>query len=133
MPIVAQLKQWAKALKMETYALYLCARHPMTPWYAKLLVSGIVAYAISPIDLIPDFIPLLGQLDDIISIPLGIALAIKCIPAPILEECRERAHALLSREKPVSRVAGAFIVLIWILLASLAVLWAYKAAAFGRA
>ena len=82
------LKDRAQILKIETYALYLAARDPRTPWYAKLLVTGVAAYALSPIDLIPDFIPILGYLDDLILVPLGIALAIKLIPRTILEECQ---------------------------------------------
>ena len=75
MALLAELKQRAHHLKAETFALYLAARDPRTPWYAKLLVAGIVAYAVSPIDLIPDFVPVLGYLDDLILIPAGIALA----------------------------------------------------------
>ncbi|SRR5260370_37715010 len=127
MTLLEDLKQRAHRLKTDIYALYLAARHPDTPWYAKLLVAGIVAYALSPIDLIPDFIPVLGYLDDLILIPIGIALAIKMIPAPVLAECRQRAQEAMSRGKPVSRVAAAIIVLIWIFLALLAALWAYEA------
>ena len=87
MALLAELKQRARHLKAETFALYLAARDPGTPWYAKLLVAGIVAYAFSPLDLIPDFVPVLGYLDDLILIPLGIALAIKLIPHSVLTEC----------------------------------------------
>jgi uncharacterized membrane protein YkvA (DUF1232 family) len=80
MALLATLKQRARLLKSETFALYLAARHPQTPWYAKFLAAGIVAYAFSPIDLIPDFIPILGYLDDLILIPIGIALVIKLVP-----------------------------------------------------
>lgn len=80
MPLREKLKQRARQLKAETFALYLAARHPDTPWYAKLLVATIVAYAFSPIDLIPDFIPIVGYLDDLVLIPMGIALAIKLVP-----------------------------------------------------
>lgn len=86
--MLKELKQRARKLKAETFALYLAARHPETPWYAKLFVAGIVAYAFSPIDLIPDFVPILGYLDDLILIPIGIALAIKMVPPSILAECR---------------------------------------------
>ena len=85
------VKKRARGLKAETFALYLAARDPRTPWHAKLLVSVIVAYAMSPVDLIPDFVPVFGYLDDLILIPLGIALAIKLIPHPVLAECRARA------------------------------------------
>ena len=116
------LKQRARALKAETYVLYLAARHPGTPWYAKLLVAGIVAYALSPVDLIPDFIPVLGLLDDLLLIPLGIALAIRLIPPAVLAECRARAQ---ERRKLVSRVAGAVIVGIWLAVAALGLWWAW--------
>ncbi|HET8760071.1 MAG TPA: YkvA family protein [Nitrospiria bacterium] len=121
------LKQRASRLKAETFALYLAARDPRTPWYAKLLVAGIVAYAISPIDLIPDFVPVLGYLDDLILIPMGIAFAITLIPHSVLTECRARAQDTARDGRPVSRVAGTVIVLIWIGLAALCVMWAYEA------
>ena len=109
MPLLAEFKQRVHRLKAETFALYLVARHPGTPWYAKLFVAGIVAYAFSPIDLIPDFVPVLGYLDDLILIPMGIALAIKMVPPSVLTECRARAQELMSQGKPVSRIAGAVI------------------------
>jgi uncharacterized membrane protein YkvA (DUF1232 family) len=120
---LTHLRQRARALKAETYVLYLAARHPGTPWYAKLLVAGIVAYAISPIDLIPDFIPVLGLLDDLLLIPLGIALAIRLVPPVVLAECRARAQ---ERRKLVSRVAGVVIVGIWLTVAALALWWAWR-------
>lgn len=126
-PFLAGLKQRAKQLKADTYALYLAARHPNTPWYAKLLVAGIVAYAFSPIDLIPDFIPVLGYLDDLILLPMGIALAIRLIPPPVMAECRTRAHDAFKSGKPVSRVAGAIIAAIWLALAALCVAWGIRA------
>lgn len=125
MPLLARLKERASRLKAETYALYLAARHPGTPWYAKLLVAAVVAYALSPIDLIPDFVPILGYLDDLILIPLGIFLAIRIIPRPILEECRVQAQQIIASGKPVSRVAATIIVAIWIALAALCAAWAY--------
>lgn len=127
MAFLAELKQRARHLKAETFALYLAARDPRTPWYAKLLVAGIVAYAFSPIDLIPDFVPVIGYLDDLILIPIGIALAIKLIPHQVLAECRVRANETIQNGKPVSRVAGAVIVIIWLLLAALCFVWAYEA------
>ncbi len=108
-------------------ALYLASRDPRTPWYAKLLVAGIVAYAFSPIDLIPDFVPVFGYLDDLILIPMGIALAIKLIPPAVLAECRARAQETVQNGKPVNRVAGAVIIVIWLVLTALCVVWAYKA------
>jgi len=126
MALLAELKQRARHLKAETFALYLAARDPRTPWYAKLLVAGIVAYAFSPIDLIPDFVPVLGYLDDLILIPLGIALAIKLVPHSVLAECRARAQETMQNGKPVSRVAGAVIVVIWLVLSALCIVWAYE-------
>jgi len=93
-----RIKQYAKRLKLDTFSLYLAARDPRTPWYARLLVAAIVAYAISPIDLIPDFIPVLGFLDELILLPIGIALAIKLTPDEVLNECRERAWIALALE-----------------------------------
>jgi uncharacterized membrane protein YkvA (DUF1232 family) len=127
MAFLAELKQRARHLKAETFALYLAARDPRTPWYAKLLVAGIVAYAFSPIDLIPDFVPVLGYLDDLILIPMGIALAIKLVPHSVLAECRARAQETIQNGKPVSRAAGAVIVVIWLVLAALCIVWAYEA------
>jgi len=124
--LLVHLKERASRLKAETYALYLAARHPGTPWYAKLLVAGIVAYALSPIDLIPDFVPILGYLDELVLIPLGIALAIRMIPNSILEECRARSQETFRSGKSASRIAGIVIVAIWIALAALAAAWAYS-------
>ena len=121
------LRKRTQHLKAETFALYLAARDPRTPWYAKLLAAGIVAYAFSPIDLIPDFVPVLGYLDDLILIPMGIALAIKLVPHQVLSECRARAQESIQNGKPVSRVAGAIIILIWLALATLCIVWAYEA------
>jgi uncharacterized membrane protein YkvA (DUF1232 family) len=127
MSLLAHFQQRARHLKAETFALYLAARHPETPWYAKLFVAGVVAYAFSPIDLIPDFVPVLGYLDDLILIPLGIAAAIKMIPPPVLSECRARAKEIMANGKPVSRIAGVVIVVIWLALAALCIVWAYEA------
>lgn len=123
MSLLARLRQHARQLKAETLALYLAARHPATPWYAKLLVAGIVAYALSPIDLIPDFVPVLGYLDDLVLIPLGIALAIRMIPGPVMTECRAQAQRHMQAERPVSRMAAVVIVVVWLTLAVLGVAW----------
>ena len=127
MALLAELKQRARYLKAETFALYLAARDPRTPWYAKLLVAGIVAYAVSPIDLIPDFVPVLGYLDDLILIPAGIALAIKLVPDSVLADCRAKTQETFKNGKPVSRVAGVVIVVIWLALAALCIVWVYEA------
>jgi uncharacterized membrane protein YkvA (DUF1232 family) len=114
-------------LKQETYALYLAYRDPRTPWYAKLLAGAVVAYAFSPIDLIPDPIPVLGYLDDLVLVPLGIALAIRAIPAPVLADCRQQAANSLAEGKPVNRIAAAAIILIWLVLAALGILMIVRA------
>ena len=126
MPILDNLKKRVGHLRRETFALYLAARHPDTPWYAKLLVAGVVAYALSPIDLIPDFVPVLGYLDDLILVPLGIALSIRMIPPHVLAECRARAQESMASGRPVSRIAAAVIIGIWLLLGALCMLWAYE-------
>jgi uncharacterized membrane protein YkvA (DUF1232 family) len=123
------LENWtsqARKLKRETYALYLAYRDPRTPWVARLFSALVVAYAFSPIDLIPDPIPVLGYLDDLILIPLGIYLAVKMIPPDVLEECREQSESVMAQGKPVNRVAAAVIVAIWLLLAFAVALVAYR-------
>ena len=96
------LKEKSRKLRRETYALYLAARHPEVPWYAKVIVLITVAYALSPIDLIPDFIPVLGYLDDLVLVPAGIALAVKFIPKRVMDECRASAEVAFKDKKPVS-------------------------------
>ncbi len=123
---MAGLKQRTRHLKEETFVLYLAARHPGTPWYAKLFVAGIVAYALSPIDLIPDFVPILGYVDDLILIPIGIFLAVKMVPPHVLNECRARAQEAMANGKPRSRVAAAIILIFWVALAILCIVWAYN-------
>ncbi len=116
-----RLQQWARSLKRDVVALYLAARDPRVPWPAKVVAGAVAAYAISPIDLIPDFIPVLGLLDDLILVPLGIALAVWLIPAPLLAE--HRAAAAVLSERPVSRRAAAVIVALWLLCAAAAAFW----------
>ncbi len=98
------------------YALYLAYRDPSVPWYAKVCVACVVGYALSPIDLIPDFIPVLGYLDDLIIVPIGITLALKMIPVPIMEQCRVRAIESLSQDKPKIWLGAGIIIAIWLLL-----------------
>lgn len=123
MKLLSALKQFAHNLKQEIFALYFAARHPQTPWYAKLLIVVVVAYAFSPIDLIPDFIPILGYLDDLVLLPMGIALAIKMIPEQVLPECRMQAKELSNKKRPVNWVAGAVILFIWLVTGTLLGLW----------
>jgi uncharacterized membrane protein YkvA (DUF1232 family) len=108
-------KMRAKQLKSEVYALYLASKHPRTPWYAKAFAVFIIGYALSPIDLIPDFIPVIGYLDDLIIVPAGIALLIKMIPREVLVECREKAHSQSISKNPRNWIAAIIIVLIWLL------------------
>ena len=114
-------KGWAERLKAETYALYLAYGDPRMPFHAKLVAALVVGYAFSPIDLIPDSIPVLGYLDDLLLVPLGVALAVRMIPAELLSESRQRAREMMERgERPVSRRAAAVIVALWLALAVLA-------------
>ena len=116
-------KQRVKQLKNETYAIYIACKDPRVPWYARVFAGFVVAYAFSPIDLIPDVIPILGYLDDLILVPLGIMLVLKMIPPDVLAQCREKAEAAISQGKPTSRIAAILIVGIWLLLGILAVVW----------
>jgi uncharacterized membrane protein YkvA (DUF1232 family) len=111
------IRNWrtkSKHLKSEVFAVYLASKHPKTPWYAKALAVFIIGYASSPIDLIPDFIPVIGYLDDLIVVPAGIALLVKMIPKEVLEECRERARSQSIMKKPKSWTAVMVIVMIWL-------------------
>ena len=112
-------RQWAGQLKTEVYAIYVAYRDPRVPWVARVFAACVVAYAFSPIDLIPDPIPILGYLDDLILIPLGIKLALSMIPAEVMAESREKAREIIRQGKPVNRAAAVVIVAIWLLLAAL--------------
>jgi uncharacterized membrane protein YkvA (DUF1232 family) len=116
-------KQRARQLKKETYAIYLACKDPRVPWYARVFAGFVVAYAFSPIDLIPDVIPILGYLDDLVLVPLGIMLVLKMMPPAVLAECREKAEAAMAQGKPTSRLAALVIVGIWLLLGIFAVVW----------
>lgn len=115
------LRRRARALKRETRALYLAYRDPRTPWYARIVAACVVAYAFSPIDLIPDFVPVLGYLDDLILVPLGIALALRLIPAEVMAESRARAAE--AGQRPTSWVAAVVIVTLWLAIAALGIWW----------
>ena len=121
--VFERLKQKSRHLKIEIYALYLAYRDPRVPWYAKAFVALVVGYAFSPIDLIPDFIPVLGYLDDLFLIPLGVAVALKMIPKTVLEECREKAQKIMQQGRPVNRMAAVVIIAIWLFLAALVILF----------
>ena len=119
--MMQRLKIWAATLKREVMALWFACRDPRTPWYARVLAMLIVAYALSPIDLIPDFIPVLGYLDELILLPLGIYLVLKLVPAEALADARAKAQSWVESRKPKPRnwIAAAVIALVWV-----AVLWA---------
>ena len=114
-------KRRARRLKAETYTLYLAYRHPRTPWYAKVFAALIVGYVFSPIDPIPDFIPVVGLLDELIVVPIGVILARKMIPEDVFAECREKAREVAKGEKPVSKVAAVVVVAVWLLCVALAI------------
>jgi uncharacterized membrane protein YkvA (DUF1232 family) len=120
MSVIKRWKQRVRHLKTETYAIYLAYKDSRVPWYAKILIAFVVVHTFSPIDLIPDFIPVLGYLDDLIIAPLGIALAIRMIPEDVMAECREAARASIGQDRPTSWVAVMVIIAIWLLIAALA-------------
>jgi uncharacterized membrane protein YkvA (DUF1232 family) len=115
MKALSSLRIWAKMLKRDVMALWLAGRDPRVPWYAKALAAAVAAYALSPIDLIPDFVPILGYVDDLVLVPLGIAVVVRLIPAETLQDLRQQASEVLDR--PASRVATALILSVWIALA----------------
>ena len=119
-------KRRARQLSAQTYALYLAYRHPKTPWYAKVFAALVVGYVFSPIDPIPDFIPGVGLLDEMVVVPIGVLIAAKMIPQEVFEECKERAREVAEGEKPVSRVAAVVVVAVWLLCVALAVFLALR-------
>lgn len=122
---MSRLKDWARIIKRDVHAVYLAARDPRTPWYAKLLAACVAGYALSPIDLIPDFIPVLGYLDDVLIVPLGILAVMKLVPAEVMAE--SRAEAARAAERPVSRNAAVVIGVIWALAIALSGWLIYRA------
>jgi uncharacterized membrane protein YkvA (DUF1232 family) len=120
-------RERARRLRREVYALYLACRDPRVPWYAKALAGTMVAYALGPIDLIPDFVPVLGYLDELIVIPLGVLLVRRLVSDDVLADCRARAEVMT--EKPVSRTGAAIVIGVWLLLAGLAgwLVWRWAA------
>jgi len=116
-------KQQVRKLKKETCVIYLACKDSRVPWYARALAAVIVAYALSPIDLIPDVIPIIGYLDDLILVPLGIILVLRMIPPVVLTQCRLQAETAMEQDKPTSWIAAVVVVAIWLLLGFLAVIW----------
>jgi uncharacterized membrane protein YkvA (DUF1232 family) len=122
--VADRLRQWARSIKGDVIAIYLAARDPRVPWYAKALAICVAAYALSPVDLIPDFVPFLGYVDDVVIVPLGILAVVKLIPPEIMAE--HRASAARVSEKPVSRAAAAVVVSIWAASIALVTWCAYR-------
>ncbi|NKK66151.1 DUF1232 domain-containing protein [Rhizobium leguminosarum bv. viciae] len=113
MQLISKAKNWAKSLKRDIVALWLAARDPRVPWHAKAVAGAVAAYALSPIDLIPDFIPILGYLDDLLIVPLGIMLAIRLVPVEVMNELRTEATGRI--ERPSSQVGLIFILAVWLI------------------
>ena len=121
MSTLSTLQRWARQLKQQTLTVYFAARDPRTPWFVRLLALLVAAYALSPIDLIPDFIPVIGYLDDLLLLPLGIALVVRLTPPDVIAAARIKAEQ--AAERPVSRGAAVFIVALWLSLLAGLVLW----------
>src|ERR687884_295408 len=123
MAVIARLRSRARELKRELIALALAVRHPRTPWYSRLIVAGCVAYALTPVDLIPDAIPIVGFIDDLIFIPLAIALAVRFIPAPVLADCRARSREIEARAPRLSPTSWLAIAAAWLGAVMLIAAW----------
>jgi uncharacterized membrane protein YkvA (DUF1232 family) len=119
-------KRRARQLSAQTYALYLAYRDPRTPWHAKVFAALVVGYVFSPIDPIPDWIPAVGLLDEMVVVPIGVLVAAKMIPPQVMEESREKAREVAEGEKPINRVAAVVVVAVWLLCAALAVFLAVR-------
>jgi uncharacterized membrane protein YkvA (DUF1232 family) len=120
--VLARVKDWARGIKRDVIALFLAARDPRTPWYAKAAAGLVAAYALSPIDLIPDFVPVFGYLDDLVLVPIGIWVVVRLIPVDLMREFRAEA-ARMENAKPKSSAGAVVIVLIWIVSAALLSWW----------
>ena len=118
-----RLRSWARSLKGDVVALWFAARDPRTPWAAKAVAAMVAAYALSPIDLIPDFVPVLGYVDDLLIVPLGIMLALRLVPPPLMAEFRRRAA---EADRPTSKVAAMAIVTVWLALLIIAAIWLWR-------
>jgi uncharacterized membrane protein YkvA (DUF1232 family) len=126
MTMLQRAKAWSRGIKRDVHAVWLAARHPGTPWHAKALALAVAAYALSPIDLIPDFIPVLGYLDDLVIVPLGVLAVIRLLPPDVLAACRAAAAAAEGRRRSL---AGALaIILLWLATAALLLWWLWPAA-----
>lgn len=121
---MSRLRNWARGLKRQTLVVWFAARDPRTPWFPRLLALAVAAYALSPIDLIPDFIPVLGYLDDVILVPLGVWLVLRMVPAEVIADSQAKAAAVA--ERPVSRGMAGVIVAIWAIALAVLGLWAWR-------
>ncbi len=119
--MLRRTKDWARAVRRDVHALWLAARDPRTPWYARAFALAVAAYALSPIDLIPDFVPVLGYLDEVILLPPAILLAIRLVPPELMAE--HRAAAAAAQARPVSRAGAALVVALWLVAATALVWW----------
>jgi uncharacterized membrane protein YkvA (DUF1232 family) len=124
--MIKKIKAWARILKKQIFILYFAYKDERVPWYAKLFTACVVAYAFSPIDLIPDFIPILGYIDDVIIVPLGIMLALKMIPERVLTDCEGMAEELMKKGKPKNWIVGTIILLVWGLILIWGIITIYK-------
>jgi uncharacterized membrane protein YkvA (DUF1232 family) len=122
---MSRLRKWARELKQQTLVIYFVARDPHTPWFVRFLALGVAAYALSPIDLIPDFIPVLGYLDDLVVVPLGVLLVVRLTPSDVLASSRARASDMA--DKPTSPAMAVVIVAIWVIAIGALGLWAWRA------
>src|SRR4249920_1187558 len=124
--MLERAKQWGRSIKRDVVAVWIAARDPRVPWYAKALAFAIAAYALSPIDLIPDFIPVLGYLDDLIIVPLGLMLVLRLLPQEVKAAAREQAAIAMNR--PTSRAMATVIVAIWVIAVAALGTWAWQSA-----
>ncbi|UYY98252.1 YkvA family protein [Peribacillus frigoritolerans] len=121
-----KIKTWARSLKRQIFILYFACKDKRVPWHAKVFTACVVAYAFSPIDLIPDFIPILGYLDDVILVPIGIMIALKMIPKSVLTDCEVMAEEMMKNGKPKNWIVGSLIVMIWVLIIIWAIIYIYR-------
>ena len=119
--MLQRTKQWARTIKRDAVAVWIAARDPRVPWYAKVVAGAVAAYALSPIDLIPDFVPVLGYLDDLVIVPAGILLTVRLIPDGLMDEFR--AEAARREGRPTSHAGAAGIVLLWVAALALTAWW----------
>ncbi|MEA3576102.1 YkvA family protein [Peribacillus frigoritolerans] len=120
-----KIETWARRLKQQIFILYFACKDERVPWHAKVFTACVVAYAFSPIDIIPDFIPILGYLDDVILVPIGIMIALKMIPKSVLTDCEVKAEEMMKNGKPKNWIVGSLIVMIWVLIIIWAIIYIY--------